>query len=522
MLVNTDLIARMRGRGADDDSGAVLVAVLIVFLVGFIVAISIAGTVVFTIGANSGNLHRSQAFIAAESGRDAAMAAIASGACAVTGSGTDPDYSYAVKSTTGDQPTTFTDSGLTSSCPTLDSRFIMIQSTGTASDGSTATVTAAYPWQVFYPGQPGGTMAYFDGQFTANQSSYAGDLVVRNGDFTCLTHDVVTGDLWVLNGNVNISSTCTIHGSIYAKGTVAISAANTVVDGSILAGGAVTLTAQGAVYGVDPPAAPILIASNSSIGISKGTIKGDVTAGTGATVSGATVTGTVTQNAGTPAVFDPDLDRVYDMTKWLDLPVDRATYGSDVQWINGPCDGSDVMSAATMPLSAGATRVGVDYTACTGPVTVKLSGGQVKHDVLFLVPPTSTMSVSVVSSLTSVLVPQPQLFFIHGDAVLGNQQPDCVTGSSTDSLSIPSTGQVRMMLYTACGLGSVNHITFNGQFYANFDGNLRWVQPDFTCQNMTWAPILGLSCKVRQAAENQPPPPPPEQRLGPLVTQRER
>jgi hypothetical protein len=512
MLVIRDHIDRSRG---SDDSGAVLITALVVFLVGFMISISIDGTVIFTIQSNATNDGRGQAFIAAESGRDAAIAAIAAGACTVTGTGTDPQYTFALKSTQGDQPTSFTEAGLTSTCPTADSRFVVVESTGTAPDGATATVTATYPWQVFYPGQPGGTMAYFDGQFTATQSSYAGDLVVRSGDYNCNSTSTITGDLWLPTGTLYLSADCTIDGSVYARDGVYITAAKAKVTGSIFAGGIVSITGNNTTIGHD-------VVANSSITINnKTTVGGDVKAGTTATVT-ATITGTVTQGLGTPAVFDPDLGRVFDMTKWLDLPVDRATYGSNVQWVLGPCDGSNIMTAATMALSGGATRVGVDYTACTGPVTVKLTGGPVQHDVLFLVPPTSRMSIAVTGSLTSLTIPQPQLFFIHGDAVLGNQQPDCVTGSSTDGLSLPSTVQVRMMLYTACGLGSTNGMSFNGQFYANYDGDAHWVHPAFTCQNMTWAPILGLSCKVSDAAANQPEPPPPVEQLGPLVTQRER
>lgn len=516
MLVTPRIRRAIRTRGRRDDSGAVLVTVVIVMLVGFIVAASVAASVVFTVDANYSNRDRTQAFIAAESGRDVALANVAAGSCAVNGTASDPNYSYKLKTTSGAQPEDFSDAGLSSTCPTVDTKFVMIESTGTGPDGAAAVVTATYTWQVYYPGQPGGTMAYFDGAFTATQSSYQGDLVMRTGSYECNAQSSITGDLWITTGDFTVSAKCVINGNVYVKGKATIgNGADVQIAGDVIAEGAISVTSNKALIGGD-------IVSNSTITTSSGKVSGNATAGGTATVAAGTVVGTVTSNASSPAVFDPTLDRVFQMTKWLDLPVDRATWGSDVYWITGPCNGANVMSAATASVPAPYTRVGVDYTACTGAVTIKLTGGKVAHDVLFLVPPTSTMSVSVTGNLTSTLTPQPQLFFIHGDGVLGNEAPDCGMGSATDSLSLPSTVQTRMMLYTPCGLGSVNHIDFNGQFYSNYDGDEHWVHPEFTCQNMAWEPILGLGCSVRQASEDAGPPPPPTQQLGPVVSQRER
>ncbi len=512
------LVIRTRGwRGRrDDDRGAVLVTVLIVMLVGFIVVASIAAAVVFTIGANQTNRDRTGAFVAAESGRDAAVAAIAQGACVTSGSGTDPDYTFRVKTTTGAQPASFDDPGLVSACPTIDSRFVVIESTGTGPAGATSVVTSVYTWQVFYPGQPGGTMAYFDGAFTATQSQYEGDLVMRSGNYECNAQSTITGDLWLTSGDFSVSAKCVIDGSVYVRGNANLgNGADVSITGDVVAGGSISMTSNKAIVGGS-------LTANGAINTTAGSAAGNATAGGAASVAPGTVAGTVTANAGTPAVFNPTLEKVFDMTRWLDVPIDRATWGGDVRWFEGPCNGTDVMTALKQPLTAPYTRVGIDYTACTGPVTVRLSGGQVAHDALFLVPPASTMSIVISGSLTSVLVPQPQLFFIHGDAVLGNDAPDCITGSSTDSLSLPATAQVRMMLYSPCGLGSVSHINFNGQFYSNYDGDEKWVHPEFTCQNMAWEPILGLGCSVKDAAEDETPPPPPTQQLGPLITQRER
>ena len=61
-----------------DDKGAVLVTVVLVMLVGFIIATTIAASVLFTVQSNASNKDRTQAFIAAESGRDVAVDSIRS------------------------------------------------------------------------------------------------------------------------------------------------------------------------------------------------------------------------------------------------------------------------------------------------------------------------------------------------------------------------------------------------------------------------------------------------------------
>ncbi len=76
-----DVIDRA-SRRRTDDSGAVLVTVVVVMFVGFIVATVIASSVLFTITSNVGNVDRTQAFIAAESGRDTAVAALKDGCVA--------------------------------------------------------------------------------------------------------------------------------------------------------------------------------------------------------------------------------------------------------------------------------------------------------------------------------------------------------------------------------------------------------------------------------------------------------
>src|SRR5690348_9737775 len=99
MLVINRVLARARSRANDD--GAILVTVIVVMFVGFIVAATIAASIMFTIGANDSNQDRTEAFIAAESGRDAAVAAVTAGCTSTTVTGSDPTYATQIYSTSG-------------------------------------------------------------------------------------------------------------------------------------------------------------------------------------------------------------------------------------------------------------------------------------------------------------------------------------------------------------------------------------------------------------------------------------
>ena len=148
------VIRRLLTPRRSDDSGAVLITVLIVMLVGFIVASVVAASVLFTVQSNAGNRSRTQAFIAAESGRDAAVAGIVGGCAATTYAGTDPKFASTVYVTTGNQPTSATDGGVAQGCPSTTTRFIVIRSTGTGPDGSTSTIDAVYPLSLIHISEP--------------------------------------------------------------------------------------------------------------------------------------------------------------------------------------------------------------------------------------------------------------------------------------------------------------------------------------------------------------------------------
>ncbi|HEY9310682.1 hypothetical protein, partial [Williamsia sp.] len=241
MLVIDRLFMRVRR----EDDGAVLVTVVVVMLVGFIVASIIAASVLFTIRANATNKGQTQAFIAAESGRDVAVASMS--ACSTTHfTGTDPTYDTRVyfSDIDGVQPTT--SNGLTEGCPTSATDYIVVKSTGTGPHNSTVTIDSVYPWQVTYSQQPGGVVTYFSGGFTAGVSHYTGDLVLRDGTYRCNNSATLTGDLYVLSGDVEFSTTCRVEGDIWASGHVTNGSQAATVTGSITTNSYVTLSSNGA------------------------------------------------------------------------------------------------------------------------------------------------------------------------------------------------------------------------------------------------------------------------------------
>ena len=135
-------------------------------------------------------------------------------------------------------------------CPTVSSKFVVIQATGTAVDGSTARLDAVYPWRVTHVEQPAGTMAYFDGEFKATKSTYEGDLVIRGtSPYTCNNSSVIDGDLWVVKASVVLSTDCTVTGSVYVFGTVDGSSSGIKIGGDIVAGGDINMTSNSVTVG---------------------------------------------------------------------------------------------------------------------------------------------------------------------------------------------------------------------------------------------------------------------------------
>ena len=181
-----------------------LVTVVVVMFVGFVIASMIAASVIFTFQANARNKSTTQAFIAAESGRDVVVSQIAVGCTdpsALHAEGTSPIFTADAKVVDGGvRPLEFRRCRLTSTCPTADTDWVVIRSTGQGPDGSATTVDAVYPWVSRYSDVPGGVVTYFAGTITKGVSHYTGDLVLRDGNWSCNIGGVLDGDLYVLTG----------------------------------------------------------------------------------------------------------------------------------------------------------------------------------------------------------------------------------------------------------------------------------------------------------------------------------
>ncbi|GAA3775597.1 hypothetical protein GCM10022240_29020 [Microbacterium kribbense] len=504
------VISQAHKRVRRDDEGAVLVAVVIVMFVGFIVVGLIASSLVFTIGFNRANRDNLQAFTAAESGRDAALATLHSAAgCSaaattVSNSGSDPDYTATIYAT--DSPTRPTTSaGLTASCPTSSSTFVVITSTGTAAGEAAATIDAVYPWQVSYQNTAGGVLTYFSNGVSSMASNYTGDLVVRSGDYTCPNNATINGDLYVTNGNATFSSGCTVDGNLYVSGNVTLSSQTITVTGSIKAGGNVVAASNGVAIGGSAEAAGVGISAGGSVSLSNtgstlGTVTGSITAAGSITVASQwTAPGTRSPNTAFPP-FDPTLDWIYDVTGWIDLD---AASGWNPQVTVNPCGLTGAQMTAL--LGAATTSLMLDFTQCSSNQTnITLNAAAVTRDVVFLAPKASRMNVTLAGALTGA----HQLFFVHADAsrdlVDGRTQPDCGNGNQKDTFDISTSGQIEpsVLLYTPCGLTGTVQLNFHGQLYTNQGGLTFGNGASYTCESMAWAPALPkLGCRIRGGSD---------------------
>jgi hypothetical protein len=537
VLVISRLIRRARAH-AEDDKGVALVAVVVVMLVGFIIASTIAASVLFTMQANSNNRSTTQSFIAAESGRDAAVASLTraitpAGAFTcpgTTGSGTSPIYAYQIAATSSStRPSAYTDAGVTPGCPGASSAFVVIRSTGTGPNGSTSTIDSVYSWLHVSHVAAGGTMAYFDGSFhtVGSGSAYNGDLVVRSGNFNCSNADTVNGDLWVVGGadgtvggNVTLSSGCVVTGSIYAAGTVSSSSQPVTIGGDIVAKGGITLDGNQMTIGGNVQSGGTVALKSTGptvgvIGTSGVPTTGNVIASaqiivppsTPATlpVPGWNIMGTLQTGAATPT-FTPPLNSsqnggstsgtVYGMTNWIEIGA-TTTWGGNPTVI--PCP-----SNPTAALSAATGSVILDYTGATcnqtnGKTNVTLTAGNVPHDAAILVRPGYQMNITINGALTGPSSPASQLFLVHQDANIADTAPTCGNGNQSDTLTITSgatTIAPHIMVYSPCGLAGTFGQSFSGQPYVagtvTFSGT-------FTCTPMSWtpAPLPNMACRIR-------------------------
>ncbi|GAA1468023.1 hypothetical protein [Microbacterium thalassium] len=502
----------IRRRADRDERGAVLVTVVVVMFVGFIIASIIAAAVMFTIRANDDNRDNLDAFVAAESGRDAALAAVAT-SCSITGAvtGTSPEYSATVYTTASTTvPTSHDDATLDAdTCPTEATEFILINSVGTGPDGSTAEIDSVYRWVKTLEETPGGTLAYFAGNVGGQKSIYDGDLVVRKGDYTCPNEAVINGDLYVVNGTVSLSTSCHVTGSIYSYGEVASNSQLVRVDGDIVTEvGDVDLSNNGVVITGDIHAGANVDLHGS--GGTNGQALGDVRAAGTIDISDGwdeVPPERTFEGAGAPD-FNPTLEDVYSMTAWIDFGKD--SWGADDEITSG------CLKNPTASQLRGTGRLLIDYTQCSGnSVTITIPTLEVNRDVVFVVPAQKTMKVKFDGNVTRAsgvaLEAAPQLVFVHEDRNLsyvdGEPAPTCESTGPDDLTTangVTSMG-ARVMIYSPCTIGGTVRVDYAGQFYTagnsvNFNNGA-----SINCKPMSWTPVFEeISCRIETDEDSVP------------------
>lgn len=522
MLVIDKLIARARHR-AQDDAGAVLVTVVVVMFVGFIIAATIAASVMFTIEANVDNRDRTEAFIAAESGRDVAVASIrskigedgvdcATNPPAMTDSGTAPNFEYTILTTdqVTDDPEALSAGAWTDTCPTDATEWVKIESTGWEVPTTTITIDAIYPWYFGPSTTPSGTVAFFEGEFTATKSTYAGDLVIREGDYECNNgaSGGVQGDLWVLRGKLTVTDTCIVTGSVYVRDVISVANKQLRVGGDLISvEGMIKLNANGVEVGGDVHAAGNIDTKTGS-GVVKGSfmtpgdmIDHDPTKWT----NGATPPAAVPVDDNAPApVITPTLEQVYNATSWIELTA-TTTWSSSALPVYAPTPGSVCTTAQLQAvLSAAGTRAVIDMTGCpAGGSGIKVNPGNVTvaRDVVILVPANQKMDLELTGTISrpggTTLENGPQLLIVHLDPNGSDGRPPACGNSDLDKFTATGTNNVRTLIYSACGINSTMSLTMSGQLYMGSDG-LHLNGGTFTCVPMSWAPTLPtISCGIK-------------------------
>ena len=511
--------------------------------VGVIIATAIAAAVVVTMGSNLRNKDRTQSFIAAESGRDAAVDALSDGCAAsdFSGSGSNPAYSYSVRVSGPSevtQPASF-DAVSGNVCPTSNA-WVVVRSTGTGPDGSTTTIDSVYPWIVTWEQQAGGVLAYFANGVSL-RGTYAGDIVVRSGNYTCENEGTLDGDLYVTRGRAIFNRDCTVVGDVWSYDDVDGSSQRINITGNVKAGGVtstgttvsadVTFTSNGTVIGTetDPETGSIEATGNidlTNTGSTDGRGWGNLLAGGLISVGDKwSIDPTATRIQSTPPPpFDPTLEFIRAITAWMDLDKSSGWGATSIV----ACDLTPAQIVATLT-TGGTDAVVFDYSSCSSVhtnVTIPSGIHTLNKDAAFILPAGKVANISIAGNLRN----DRQIVFMHEDAnrstVAGETQPTCGNGNQRDNFDISAgvTIEPRLMVYTPCGLNGTVNSSFRGQLYSNDTSGVTFIgAASYTCALMEWAPAFEkLGCKVRGEGEDVVIETVLVQRLGERVYQTER
>jgi hypothetical protein len=405
-----------------------------------------------------------------------------------------------------------------------DDGWVVIRSTGTGLDGSETTIDSVYPWTVTYELQAGGVLAYFASGVSL-RGTYAGDIVVRGGDYTCENEGTLDGDLYVTRGIADFSRACTVLGDVWTYGNVNGSAQQINVTGNVKAGGVdqsgatvpadVTFTSNGTSIGTeaDPGTGAIEASRNINLtdtGSTDGHVWGGLTAGGTISVGSKWVLdSSPTPSPSTaPPAFEPTLEFIRSITAWMDLD-EASDWGVAAPISACSLTPSGIMSELT---DGDSSPVMFDFRACgsvTSDITLEGAAANViTKDAIFIAPAGKRMNLSFMSNLTG----GKQLIFVHADSDRGlnsgETEPDCGNPSTgqKDTFNVKNglsiTG-VKIMVYAPCGLTGTVNSNFQGQLYSNDTNGVDFIgTAEYTCATMQWPPAFEkLGCKVRGDGE---------------------
>jgi len=259
MLLTRRMIGSL-ARRARNESGGALLAVIGVMAVLMIVGSVIAAMTITAAGFTTATRANVQSTAAAEAGVDYASAVLMSGTCTnATITQTSPRFTadiYVSTSTGPNPPTSWT----TKSCPTANTTYVRILSTGTAdakgvagqASGDTAQVEAVYALS-----KPPASATVNGPAIYAYQSSNFGgggvfsstkgldlEVQIRHGDTLCSGGAGMTVDrVVVADGDLALSGGCNVNGSVWSSGALTMSggvkvSGTAVADSIKLSGGA--------------------------------------------------------------------------------------------------------------------------------------------------------------------------------------------------------------------------------------------------------------------------------------------
>lgn len=362
MFSRQALAARVKRSVRENDRGIALPMVLVVFLVGF----ALVGAFLVAIVGSAQVSDTTRSGIQAQAAAEAGIAAVfaAENPCAVPSPQAPAGevvFQTGVVCDLVSSPATAT-----------------IKSTGTAPDGTSATVESVVHLNVTRSGGGGKTPLYTSETFTLGgnadirpaSAANLPDLYVDGKDFTCDGSAKIGGSVFVTGGSATISGACVVSGDVKATGAVTVNGGGK-INGSIESQGNVTLSGWSGVHAqtvkaagnvtLEGSAKSITVNAGGSITMGGQTRIETATYGTTVNLSGSASIGTRSK-APVTVPQPPSPPAFPEMSKAAILAAHPAPTWERVTWTGGCSVGG---THAMKTLIQGATKPTIfDATGC--------------------------------------------------------------------------------------------------------------------------------------------------------------